>query len=540
MATVKAIQDSVAIGGTPGGVTGSPAATPAQEIELRANPYDEYVSAGYLAWYANIPRVLGWAIDDLEETLADPVYSAMMNDAQVFACVAILKASILEDGVTFTAAETDEAADGYALAADLRDFCERVIADLATPIDNVLWNMLDALAFGNKVAEQVYAVEASPSGARQVVLRALKVKPRRSTSFVVDAFNNTIGLLGLIPGVGFPVQVGTYLTSPQSQANLLPRDKFAVLTFRPKDSDPRGTSLLRAAYDPFNAKTRLKPDYLKYLSQFASPSLMGVLPQNAQPGEAMDAAGATLYLPNGQPKRILPRDALQSALVNFRSSTALVVPFGTEVTPIEMAGNGQAFLDAFNWYDRQITTAILHQTLATMEGEHQARAAASVHQDVLATIVRQAKAAVETMLRRDVLTPLVRYNYGDKALRLVPYVTLGQVEQQDVAGLWGAAAQLKSSGYLSDDQLPAVDELINIPVREAAPAPNPATTDAASATDTSGTPDHGQGNDSAANADTADNARAAAIGDGDKGAADDVSAAPTGTPKRLAIVASQS
>jgi hypothetical protein len=98
-------------------------------------------------------------------------------------------------------------------------------------------------------------------------LRALKVKPIRSVAFVTDAYLNVLGLVGAKPGQTVPA------VSDLAPAEIIPREKFCILSWRPKDGDPRGTSVLRPAYDPWWRKRQTIPEYLKYLAQFAGPSL---------------------------------------------------------------------------------------------------------------------------------------------------------------------------------------------------------------------------------------------------------------------------
>jgi len=143
-----------------------------------------------------------------------------------------------------------------------------------------------------------------------------------------------------------------------------------------------------------------------------------------------------------------------------------VAPYGTVVQPIQSAGTGEAFIAALALYDSQMVKAILSQTLATEEGAHQARAAASVHQDVVDTIIRQGKRSLCKMLRQDVLRPWVRYNWGDQAARdLTPKATLGHAEEPDLPALWAGAAALKTAGYLAPSQYRALDQAINLPER---------------------------------------------------------------------------
>src|SRR5262249_7983539 len=155
-----------------------------------------------------------------------------------------------------------------------------------------------------------------------------------------------------------------------------------ILAINPRNSDPRGTSLLRSAYKPWWQKQQLWPEYLKYLTQFASPIVVGI---------ASPLAGNIPAGPNGPPPPPLPppvgrsaalataaqTDAvakLLAALQGIRNGGVIALPTGSSVSVDRAAGNGEAFLKGFDLLDRQITTAILNQTLATMEGEHMARA----------------------------------------------------------------------------------------------------------------------------------------------------------------------
>lgn len=424
-----------------------------------ADPRRDYVAAGGVAWYQKAVRALPWHVDDITRDFGDDIYEQMCHDPTVAASLNALRAGILEDGVEIVSAVSDEEKDGYAQAQEIAAFCASVLDDLETPIDDVLWDMLSAIALGNRVAEVVYGLVAG-----KLVVTSVKVKPRTSTAFVVDPFMNVIGLLGLIPGQSWSVQVGTYLTDLANTPNLLPRDKFAILTYRPVNNDPRGTSALRPAYNGWKLKQIAWPEYLKYLVQFASPGLIGYTAENAIPAED----GTT------------PEVALVNALVTWKNATALALKFGSKVDVVASTGDGMAFLNAFQHFDRQIIHGILNQTLATMEGEHQSRAASETHQDVMDTLIRQGKKSVQRMVQRDILRPLVRYNFGDKTAALVPQVTLGETESQDLASLWAAAAQLARAAYFDASQYAEVDKLLSLPVRKVV--------DAAPATDTTAQP----------------------------------------------------
>lgn len=441
------------------------------------------VAGGGPGWNIAPARALPSPFDDLTRDFGNDIYAEMMKDAQVSAAIKVLKTSILEDGVMLAPAIDDQNDSRYKRAVKIRDIAKRMFERLEQPLDDVLMNMLDALAYGNKVAELVFEIQTIDS-TDLLQLKAIKPKPRNMVAFVVDPYMNVLGMIGVKPGETFAVKALTGLTLVA--ADVIARDKFAILTNLPEDSDPRGTSLLRPAYEPWWKKRQLGPEYLRYLSQFASPSIWATPPENLdqQPeqdplGNLVDESGETVLDPDDPNAQLAeapltPQEELLALIIEWRNSYALVVPPGTNLHPVEMVGDGSSFLNAFTLYNGEIVKAILTQSLATEEGQHQARSAASVHQDVLDTLVRQGKKSLVRMISHDILVPWVQRNWGDKAaLDLVPVVSLGTTERQDLPALWTAAAALMRAAYFSQSQLPAIDELLTIPVRDMTQAPQP-------------------------------------------------------------------
>jgi hypothetical protein len=415
------------------------------------DPALEYVSGGTGLWSKTQSRSLPWAFDDISSDFGDDIYRRMLLDSAVSAAINTLKTGIIEEGLGLRSAIDDHDDPQYDKAQEIAQFCDANLSDLETPIDDVLWDMLDSLALGARVAEKIY----TPSGGK-LILRAVKVKPRRATAFVVDAYMNLVGLLALIPGQGYGVQVGTTIVGdPAKQPQLLPKAKFCVLSNRPQSNDPRGTSLLRPAYGAWWMKQQIWPEYLKYLAVWATPTAVGTTPERAN--EVYDSVSGV---------KISAVQALLNSLLSLKNNSALAVPFGTAVQMFQATGDGKVFEVALDILDRQITTGVLYQTLATMEGQHQSRAASSTHKSTLDTIVRQAKRAVCGMLRRDVLRELVRVNYGEAAARdLTPIPSLGSVEAPDRAGMLTAVATAYRYGYIDDSQKAGLDAELNLPAR---------------------------------------------------------------------------
>lgn len=419
----------------------------------------EYVAGGTGAWNSALFRTLPFAIDDVTADFGADLYERISLDARVAAETDNLKAAILEDGVILAPAVSEAGADGYALAATIADAATAMLADLDPALDDTLWDLLSALTLGSRVAEETYEY-GDVAGRTGLLLTALRTKPRRNVAYVVDAYNRLVGFLAR--RVDQPGLVGatSYVGSVTETANLLPRDKFALLSNRPVDGDPRGTSILRPVYTPWVAKQQMLREHIKYLTQFASPSLVAFLPQGAQDTTVLDEAGEPTDTV------LTAAEVMFSKLITFANGTALVLPYGAELKELYSTGDGAAFLRAFEMYNRDITLALTGQSLATTEGEHQARAAASVHQDILATRVKQAKLAVARTIRRDILQQFVRLNWGDDAAKhLTPLVNLGSVEEEDVTPRMTAVAALERAGYLAASQRPAIDVALGLPER---------------------------------------------------------------------------
>lgn len=417
----------------------------------------EYVAGGGWAWYGQVARTLPNAIDDVTADFGDDLYDRMLFDPQISAVNTVWKASILESGLNLTSSVRSRGDPDYDLAAEIADEAAHMIQEFDGTLDDVLWNMLDCVGFGNKVAEQTFKLQAARKDGRKIlVLDKLKVRPRRSTVFAVDIYLNLVGLLIRVPPNASPWSATMMFGPDDEPFNLIAPHKFVVLNNKPKDNDPRGTSILRPAYSAWWRKQQIVPEYLRYLSQFAGPSLIGYVGPDASPQPDVSNPGAV----------ITAEQVMLGALQALRNGTAAAFPFGAKVDPLIMQGDGAAFLRALDHCDQQITKAVLTQELATEEGKHMARAAAEVHQDVLDTLIRQGKLAFATQIRNQLFKRWVGYNWGNHATHLAPKIGLGRTVMRDQPSLWGAASQLMGQGYLAPSQMQTLDEQIGLPVRD--------------------------------------------------------------------------
>ena len=295
--------------------------------------------------------------------------------------------------------------------------------------------VLYALQMGHKVAEKVYGPgdpdpALNPDGGPTQTLVRLKPKPRRSTAFVVDPYGNLRGMLVRLPGMALPALASV---SDLRELPVLPVEKFAVLTHRMADGDPRGASISRAAYQRWWEKLQTAREWMRYLAIAGCPFLLGVLAEGGVDEPAVDAFG------NLNPNAPATPDAAQAMLnmiVAFRGGGAGVIPHGADLKWLTAVGEGQCFLSKIDEANRAIDKVITGQVLAGQEAQHGTRAQAGVHQDTAGANLGYVRGLAERMLTKSILWQWVALNRGPKdADRLAPRASLQKAEEQDVGKL---------------------------------------------------------------------------------------------------------
>ena len=405
--------------------------------------------AGLLNYWQGLPRY----VDDVERDFGLDIYEKMLHDEAVFSSIFTLKTSILASGYRLTGrvqqpaafADDPEAQAQFEQSETIREEMEHMLNNLQQPLETVLWEMLDCLAFGHSVAEETYELRDGV-----LVLKTLRVKPRLKYAFVSDPFLNVVGIC--------PIEMAsTVMTVPQY---IVPTEKFFILTFNSIEGDPRGRSLLRAAYNCWFLKQQTWPNMLKYLIQFCTPSIAGILPPNAG-----DVETGTLDA-DGNPITVTAAQAMLNALQQWANGTAIVVENGTILQPLEMSGTGSEIYErVIEQFDRHITRAILFNARTLMEAEHGSKADSDSSQDVTTAFVKYIRHQVETAFYRDVLYYTVKLNHGEAvADAFTPALVLSDVEAQDLVAYGAMLAQVGFTLHTS--QFPGLDAKMNFPERD--------------------------------------------------------------------------
>jgi phage gp29-like protein len=383
----------------------------AKLVARRSPPEGEIASARGI----NGLQIAPYNPDDLIGKRGYAIYDQMQRDAQVQACLTIKKLAVLSRGWEVHPASSDPA------DVEVADFVRFALDEMRGSIIDVLFNVLDALAKGFSVLEMNYrTLDRDPHRGR-VGLASIKAKDPSTFAFDTDEFLNVKALTRSVDvsGTSFPKHPS------------LPPEKFVVYSYMPRYESPYGTSDLRAAYKHYWSKDILTRFMNLYLEKYGSPTAKGSYKR-------------------GTPKQA--QEELLKVLDKIQQETAIVIPEDVQVELLEASRGGEAgYLQAIEFHDKQISRAILCQTLMTDEGSHVGSfALAKVHLDVLKMCLRKLKRDLEeSVMQEQVIKRLVDYNF---AVAAYPTFSLGPLEDTDVVQLSGVIEKLVSGQIIRPDE----------------------------------------------------------------------------------------
>jgi phage gp29-like protein len=195
-------------------------------------------------------------------------------------------------------------------------------------------------------------------------------------------------------------------------------------------------------------------EYHKFLCIAATPSLLGVLPENARDG--VDENGQALTA----------EKAMSQALAGLANNSAIVVGHGGDVRPVFLQENdGAAFLKAFEYYDKQMTVAITSQALATADSQHASKAAGVEQKTIWDMVVEDLETGIAMTVQEDIIRPLVAYNWGEEiAEKYAPKFSMSAVEEADFGALAEGFSKLTGVDIIQPEHLPYVWAKLGLPV----------------------------------------------------------------------------
>lgn len=318
---------------------------------------------------ARVAAFLQQADDGDPSAFAELCQEIEDRDTHIVATLGVRRRSVANLGWGLQAASEDARDRTIAAGA------ERAIRDVAG-LEQGFMDLLDAVMKGYAAVEIMW-------GRREglVVPRALEQRPQqwlRPSPDDASAWN--------VVDVSEPVR----------GVPLWPR-KWVVHTSRAKSGHPVQAGLGRALVWWYLFKTYATRDWVTHNEKFGSPLRVGTY----QPGTSPD--DITL---------------LEQALQQLGVDAAAVVPAGMEIDFVSDAGvktGGDTWERFLVHANREISKAILGQTLTTEEGSSGSLALGQVHNDVRADLRDADARELASTLTRDLVGPIVELNWGASA-----------------------------------------------------------------------------------------------------------------------------
>ncbi len=389
------------------------------DIFRRHIPVKGELAAAQTKLAGNALRTASYSPDDLVSRKGLAIYDEMQHDSQVRSCLNTKKFAVLSKGWQLIPASDRQ--DDIRIAG----FIKYCLDDMKGSVQDMLFNILDALAKGFSIMEINYKLIPGGPYAGMVGLESVKSKDPAMFGFDMDEYLNIRGLT---------------ISESGTQADL-PLEKFIVYTYMPVYEMPYGQSDLRSAYKHYFSKEILTKFWNIHLEKYGMPTAKGSYRR-------------------GMPKD--QQDELLRILDRIQQETAIVVPEDVGIELLEAQRGGEAgYMQAIEYHNKQIAKAILGQTLTSDEGSRSGSLAmAKVHLDVLGFYLQKLKRDIEeTVMREQLIRRLVDINFPSSNY---PSFSLGNLEERDLSALGGLIGKLINGNVIAPDE-PWIRAYLDLP-----------------------------------------------------------------------------
>lgn len=279
------------------------------------------------------------------------------------------------------------AADDTPLDQQVADFVKDKLA--AMNLTQALGELMQAVLYGFYVSEVMWQIKDGAIAPKKMIGK----HPRRFS------FTMARELRLLTPANMF-------------EGEALPPRKFISFTWGSSDN-PYGSGLGQQLWWPVWFKKHGIKFWLTYLEKFGMPTAVGKYPPGTPPEQ---------------------QQALLDALDAIQNETGIKIPDTMAVDLLEAARTGQASYETICEYmDRQISKAVLGQTLTTEIGSAGSFAASQTHDEVRHDILQADSDLLCEVLNNTIVRWLVDYNFA--GIVAYPRFWMRTDEEQDLKPL---------------------------------------------------------------------------------------------------------
>lgn len=204
----------------------------------------------------------------------------------------------------------------------------------------------------------------------------------------------------------------------------LPPYKFVVHQPKLKAGVPIRGGLARMAALSYMCKTYALTDWMAFCEVFGMPIRVGKYGNGASDPD----------------KAILKR-----AVANIGTDAAAIIPESMQlefITAANATGGESLFENLANWLDKQISKAVLGQTMTADDGSSHSQS--KVHNEVRLDLLKADAKQLAATINRQLIKPYIDFNYGVQAV--YPKFVLYVPEPEDITALVDGLAKLVPLG----------------------------------------------------------------------------------------------
>lgn len=268
----------------------------------------------------------------------------------------------------------------------IADFVRKQFQNIEN-FDDILIDLMDAVGKGTSVMELVWGLD---SQGRNIVDDILYVHPKKLMwSWEKEQV--------MICTEQFPS--GTWL----------PANKFILHNYKAKSGHPARSGIMRIVSWMYLFKNYTVKDWVAFCEVYGMPLRLGKYDQAASEEDKKE---------------------LMNAIVRIGSDAAGIIPDTTmiEFKESNKTTSSDIYENMARYCDEQISKAILGQTLTSDSGSG-SYAQAKTHDKVRHDLTVADAKALAVTLRRDLIRPLVEYNFGTDAA--LPFIIFAADEEED-------------------------------------------------------------------------------------------------------------
>lgn len=268
---------------------------------------------------------------------------------------------------------------------EIAEFVKQEIESLEN-IEDILMDLLDAIGKGIAMSEILWTYDEG-----KVTIE--DIKWRHQKKFFWDE-NDTLKVV----------------TKEFPAGTEIPENKFIVHRYKARSGHPSRAGVLRVIAWMYLFKNYDLKDWVSFCEVFGMPLRLGK------------------YNPSASEEDKL---ALMRALVQIGTDAAGIIPDGTEIEFKESAKTTSinVYESLARFCDEQTSKAVLGQTLTSDSGSG-SYAQSKTHNEVRHDLTVADCKALAATLRRDLIRPLVLFNYGED--KRIPYIRFDAEEAGDL------------------------------------------------------------------------------------------------------------